>query len=49
MNDLTSVHFDLRIFQKELMQMNQPTPAFQEILNQQTNEVAPPVPSQQQQ
>tara|TARA_Y100001938_G_C8099472_1_gene440526 strand:- start:4879 stop:5820 length:942 start_codon:yes stop_codon:yes gene_type:complete len=47
MNDLTSVHFDLRIFQKELMQMNQPTPAFQEILNQQTNEATPPVPPQQ--
>lgn len=49
MNDLTSVHFDLRIFQKELMQMNQPTPAFQEILNQQTNEATPPAPPQQQQ
>jgi hypothetical protein len=46
MNDLTSVHFDLRIFQKELMQMNQPTPAFQEILNQQANEATPPVLSQ---
>ena len=27
--------FDLRIFQQELAMMNQPTPAFQAMLNQQ--------------
>tara|TARA_Y100000766_G_C18915676_1_gene611199 strand:+ start:2589 stop:3530 length:942 start_codon:yes stop_codon:yes gene_type:complete len=34
-NDITTVTFDLRIFKAELEMMNQPTPAFQTILNQQ--------------
>lgn len=34
-NDITVIVFDLRIFEHELEMMNQPTPAFQSILNQQ--------------
>jgi len=34
-NDITTITFDLRIFQQELAMMNQPTPAFQAMLNQQ--------------
>ena len=38
-NDITIVSFDLRIFQHELAMFNQPTPAFQAMLNQQVEEV----------
>jgi len=42
-NDITTITFDMRMFQKELLEMNQPTPAFQEVLNQQA-QVVPPAP-----
>jgi hypothetical protein len=42
-NDITTITFDMRMFKKELLEMNQPTPAFQEVLNQQT-QVIPPAP-----
>jgi len=42
-NDITTITFDMRMFQKELLEMNQPTPAFQEVLNQQA-QVIPPTP-----
>tara|TARA_R100001163_G_scaffold18559_1_gene16379 strand:+ start:2385 stop:3341 length:957 start_codon:yes stop_codon:yes gene_type:complete len=45
-NDITTVTFDLRIFQKELLEINQPTPAFQQIINQQPNNT-PPIPNTQ--
>jgi len=45
-NDITTVTFDLRIFQKELIEMNNPTPAFQQMINQQPNN-APPIPNTQ--
>ena len=38
-NDITTVVFDLRIFKQEIALMNQPTPAFQSILEQQVNQV----------
>ena len=38
-NDITTIVFDLRIFKQEIAMMNQPTPAFQNILEQQVNEV----------
>ncbi len=38
-NDITIVSFDLRIFQHELAMFNQPTPAFQNMLNSQVEEV----------
>jgi hypothetical protein len=38
-NDITIVSFDLRIFQQELAMFNQPTPAFQAMLNQKVEEV----------
>tara|TARA_R110000751_G_scaffold82534_2_gene166053 strand:- start:3334 stop:4251 length:918 start_codon:yes stop_codon:yes gene_type:complete len=34
-NDVTMIVFDLRIFQQELAVMNQPTPAFQNMMNNQ--------------
>ena len=34
-NDVTMIIFDLRIFQQELAAMNQPTPAFQAMMNNQ--------------
>ena len=45
-NDITTVTFDLRIFQKELIEMNNPTPAFQQMINQQPNNT-PPIPNTQ--
>ena len=42
-NDITTITFDMRMFQKELLEMSQPTPAFQEVLNQQA-QVIPPAP-----
>jgi len=41
MNDVTMIVFDLRIFQQELAMMNQPTPAFQQMMNGQVNIQAP--------
>ena len=35
-NDVTMVVFDLRIFQQELLQMNQPTQAFEDLLAQES-------------
>ena len=35
-NDVTMVVFDLRIFQQELIQLNQPTPAFEDLLAQES-------------
>ncbi len=46
LNDITTVTFDLRIFQDELAKMQQPTPAFQQIINQQPPIVPPPVGDQ---
>ena len=37
-NDVTMIVFDLRIFQEELNAINQPTIAFQQMLNNQVNE-----------
>ena len=41
-NDITMIQFDMRQFKKELLAMNQPTQAFQDVLNQQA-QVIPPV------
>lgn len=44
-NDLTSITFDMRMFQQELIEMNQPTQAFQDVLNQQAQVMQPaPLP-----
>ena len=40
-NDITIIKFDMRQFKKELLAMNQPTPAFQEVLNQQAQVIQP--------
>mgnify|MGYP003636154700 CR=1 FL=1 len=40
-NDITLVRFDMRYFKKELLAMNQPTQAFQEVLNQQAQVIPP--------
>tara|TARA_R100000315_G_C5225664_1_gene136798 strand:+ start:629 stop:1579 length:951 start_codon:yes stop_codon:yes gene_type:complete len=40
-NDITTITFDMRMFQKELLEMAQPTQAFQEVLNQQAQNVQP--------
>lgn len=40
-NDITTITFDMRMFQKELIEMNQPTQAFQDVLNQQAQVVQP--------
>jgi hypothetical protein len=40
-NDLTQITFDMRQFKKELLAMNQPTQAFQEVLNQQPQVIQP--------
>ena len=41
-NDITTITFDMRMFQQELLEMAQPTQAFQEVLNQQTQVIQPP-------
>ena len=41
-NDITTITFDMRMFQKELLEMAQPTQAFQEVLNQQAQVIQPP-------
>jgi hypothetical protein len=44
-NDITTITFDMRMFQQELLEMAQPTQAFQDILNQQTQSMQPaPLP-----
>ena len=40
-NDITMIQFDMRMFQKELLEASQPTPAFTAMLNQ-TPQVNPP-------
>jgi len=42
-NDITTITFDMRMFQQELLEMAQPTQAFQDVLNQQAQN-APPAP-----
>ncbi len=34
-NDITMIQFDMRMFQKEILEASQPTPAFQNFINQQ--------------
>ena len=46
LNDITTVTFDLRIFQDELAKMQQPTPAFQQIINQQPPPMNQPIGDQ---
>ena len=41
-NDITTITFDMRMFQKELLEMSQPQPAFQDVLNQQAQVMQPP-------
>ena len=41
-NDITTITFDMRMFQQELMEMSQPTQAFQDVLNQQAQVMQPP-------
>ena len=43
-NDITMIQFDMRMFQKELLEASQPTPAFTAMLNQNA-QVNPPVSS----
>tara|TARA_R100000995_G_C3462900_1_gene114095 strand:+ start:95 stop:940 length:846 start_codon:yes stop_codon:yes gene_type:complete len=44
-NDITTITFDMRMFQKELREMAQPTQAFQDVLNQQAQVINPnPLP-----
>lgn len=46
-NDITTITFDMRMFQQELIEMAQPTPAFQDVLNQQAQVMSPtPLPSE---
>jgi hypothetical protein len=46
-NDITMVQFDMRMFQKELLEASMPTPAFQALLNQQPQTQTPPPPTQE--
>lgn len=41
-NDITTITFDMRMFQKELRDMTAPSVAFQDILNQQAQTINPP-------
>ena len=44
-NDITTITFDMRMFQKELREMTTPTQAFQDVLNQQAQVMQPsPIP-----
>ena len=44
-NDITTITCDMRMFQKELLEMASPTQAFQDVLNQQAQSVQPaPLP-----
>ena len=40
-NDITTITFDNRMFEKELLEMAQPTQAFQDVLNQQAQVMQP--------
>ena len=48
LNDVTMIVFDLRMFQKELNEINQPTQSFQDVLAQQVIQptMTPPVITQ---
>jgi len=46
-NDITIVQFDMRMFQKEIMEASQPTPAFTAMMNQQPQTTMPPAVEQQ--
>jgi hypothetical protein len=41
-NDITTITFDMRMFQQELIEMSRPTQAFQDVLNQQAQVMQPP-------
>ena len=41
-NDITTITFDMRMFQQELIEMTRPTQAFQDVLNQQAQVMQPP-------
>jgi len=44
-NDITTITFDMRMFQQELIEMTSPTQAFQDVLNQQAQSMQPaPLP-----
>ena len=46
-NDITTITFDMRMFQQELLELAQPTQAFQDVLNQQAQVIQPvPLPSE---
>jgi len=46
-NDITTITFDMRMFQQELLEMTQPTQAFQDVLNQQAQVIQPnPLPAE---
>jgi len=40
-NDITTITFDMRMFKQELLEMAQPTQAFQDVLNQQAQVMQP--------
>jgi len=46
-NDITIVQFDMRMFQKEIIEASQPTPAFTAMMNQQPQTIIPPAVEQQ--
>ena len=46
-NDITIVQFDMRMFQKEIIEASQPTPAFTAMMNQQPQTTMPPAVEQQ--
>ena len=46
-NDITIVQFDMRMFQKEIIEASQPTPAFTAMMNQQPQTTIPPAVEQQ--
>ena len=41
-NDITTITFDMRMFQKELLDMTKPNIPFQDVLNQQAQTINPP-------
>ena len=46
-NDITIVQFDMRMFQKEIIEASQPSPAFTAMMNQQPQTTMPPAVEQQ--
>jgi hypothetical protein len=46
-NDITIVQFDMRMFQKEILEASKPTPAFTAMMNQQPQTTMPPPAEQQ--